>query len=288
MRMHRVWAFVLVCGALALPLSRTARAAEPTDTCDHTITSLPVVTSGPGTWCVTADLSSSLAATSLITVGYPGSVLDCLDHLIDGSGAGNASTSRGIVVSEVDDIVIRNCHVRGFSSGISVEGSRIVVEDNLVEHPLYSGIEVIGNAYTIRRNRVAAVGGHATFHTALGINASGSGQIVDNDVAGVDATAGGAGTNNGIAVTGLGGVAIVGNRVRGIGAGDTGSYGITAFGDSTQRVSIRGNDIVGEGGIGSQGMSCTGSNQRARNNTISGFTTGIQACGNSAGNVVRP
>jgi hypothetical protein len=284
MRM-RFWAVLLVGAAMALP--RSAHASQPTDTCDHTISALPATVNAAGTWCVTVDLATSITTGNAISIVANNAIVDCLDHVIDGSGGGAAATSNGIIANEAVNATVRNCHVRGFFVGMSLEGTGQTAEDNLVEHVLYGGIAVSGDMATIRRNRVAEVGGASTTHTAYGINLFGSGAITDNDIAGVDQTAGGPGNNTGLEVTGSSGVAVTGNRIRGIGVGDSGSYGITTSGTALQRVSIDGNEIVGEGGAG-YGISCGAVAARARNNTISGFAGGIQTCGNSAGNVVHP
>jgi hypothetical protein len=64
------------------------------------------------------------------------------------------------------------------------------------------------------------------------------------------------------------------------------AYGISS--ESSDRIVIRNNDLVGDASGGSQGLSCDSGQIRAKDNVINGFATGISGCSNNGGNVIKP
>ena len=54
------------------------------------------------------------------------------------------------------------------------------------------------------------------------------------------------------------------------------------------RISLRGNDIVGDGTAGSYGLKCFGAQPVTRDNAVSRFETGSASCGDAGGNVYNP
>jgi hypothetical protein len=103
--------------------------------------------------------------------------------------------------------------------------------------------------------------------------------VLDNVVSGVlpSADGNGDGTARGIYTANNPNGRINGNGVRGVVRIGTGvAYGIVNV--THGRISLRGNDVSGNGSAGSIGLSCISSNARAKDNIVNGFATPILTC----------
>jgi len=275
---------LLVALAFLGTVPAPARAAESYDSCTGFITSLPKTISQAGVWCMNADLATADPNARAITVTANNVVIDCNDHKLDGMGAGAATAALGINATNRANVTVRHCNVLGFQQGIRLAGigGGHVVENNRVDSSTYAGIVVHGDGSVARRNQVINIGGSTGMPTPFGVVAQGVVDLIDNSVTGVTAT--GASTSAyGIYATGGNGASITGNRVRDVlPTGTKAAYGI--FIDGAPRMVLRGNEVLGDQGAGSIGLRCGAIGDRARNNTVTGFATALQGCGDGGGN----
>jgi hypothetical protein len=272
---------LLACVAVA-PVP--ARAAESYDGCTGLITTLPKTIGTPGTWCLTADLSSAASSGSPILVSASNVTIDCNGHKLDGSAAGLGTTAIGISASTRYNVTVRNCTLLGFQQAVRLSGAGggHLVEDNRVDGNTFIGINVQGAGSSVRNNQVTNTGNSSTLAPAYGIYAVTGVDVIDNTVSGVTARPGGAGVAAGLYVQSGAGASVLGNRVRDVvGDGAQRSFGV--YVNATDRLIVRQNDLVGAG-AGSTGIRCAATANRVRGNTISGFTTGLQACGDGGSN----
>lgn len=270
---------------LALAFAPAARAGQDYDNCDNVVASLPATLNAPGTWCIQANLATAQASGNSIAVQVDNVTLDCNDFLLDGSGAGDASTNVAIYAQDRRNVTVRNCRFKGFYRGVLIQGAiggGHLVENNRFDGSLYRGIDLEGDASIIRRNRVYNTGGAVD---PSGIAFASAVDVRDNVVDGVSAKTGGGGNAFGISGLSTASGSVSGNRIRGLDADGSGlPLGITNLG--TTRMVMRRNDLVGDGtGVG---LLCTSATTRVRDNTISAFATGIDTCASGAGNVVKP
>jgi parallel beta-helix repeat protein len=286
--------------ALLNPTS--AHAAQSYDNCTGFITSLPATITTQGTWCLNADLTTAITSGSAITVAANNVTIDCNDFKLGGLAAGPGTRAYGIYANTRDNVTIRRCNVRGFYEGAFLDyGSGQVVEDNRFDSNTYIGINVYSERSIIRRNLVVATGGSTAYQNPYGIYTYGSVDVLDNTVNGVTtpATAGVSNTvANGIYTSHNSNGSISGNRVRGVAPAGTGaSYGI--YNESSGRIIIRNNEVVGDGIAHSVGLACASTNSQVQSqalgNVIIGFASGVGldtgqlACGGTGGgNVIVP
>jgi len=136
----------------------------------------------------------------------------------------------------------------------------------------------------------------------MGINATGSVDILDNTVSGVSVPAGSNGNVFGISTFSNNAGLVARNRVRNLHRDGSGiAWGIAnqettqnTFG-TTDHVDMRDNDLVGDGSTGpvggfegSIGLASSSHESSARGNIIHGFQTAILNCIDSGGNDVGP
>lgn len=266
--------------------ARMAPNAESTGSCSNFVTSVPVVISTPGTWCLTQDLTSTSINTA-IYINVDNVTLDCNGHRVE--RAGSNIDAYGLTSFNVTDVTIRNCHVVGFRVGIAMQQAsqppslRHLVEDNRVEDSVEAGIIVSGPGSVIRRNKVLETVSRNGAIAVSGIVAGNDVDIVDNLVSGVEGLDA---PVTGISFSGTGSVR--GNRVRDIRrSGGTGALIGIRISGSTSRATVRGNTLMDNGQAGSVGVSCTASTVRVKNNSIKGFATPLSTCPND-GNVIKP
>jgi hypothetical protein len=269
----------------ALLSAPAARAAQSYNNCAGTIAGVPTTIVASGTWCLDADIATSMTSSAAITVNADNVVIDCNDFLLDGSGGGANSTAVAIQSGGHSNITIRNCRIKGFYRGAWFQGpgsAGHVVENNLFDGNLYAAVELEGDGSTIRRNRIFSTGGAVD---VAGIRITSAVDVRDNTIYGVTAKVGGNGNAFGIVGTGSASGSITGNRIRGLAKDGGGSpFGIVNLGST--RMIVRRNDLVGDGtGIG---LLCSSATTRVRDNTLSAWATAIDTCASGAGNVVRP
>jgi parallel beta-helix repeat protein len=283
-------AFMLLLLAL-LSAPTGVRAAESYDNCKGFITSVPVVITTQGTWCLKTDLSTAINTGVAITIATNNVTLDCNDFKLGGLAAGIGTQTIGIYAQNSLNTTVRHCNVRGFIRGLYFQGSSSggnVVENNRFDSNTYIGIIVEGNGTVVRRNRVFNTGGSTLASSAYGVITNYDVDVVDNTVSGVAATVGFNGGAVGINAIANSSGRIIGNGVRGLHK-DGGGLAEGIYNTSSDRVTLRDNDVVGDASASSvAGLTCTSSNGRAKGNSISGFVTGLVGCNDSGGNAVIP
>jgi hypothetical protein len=275
-----------------------AHAAKSYDNCTGFITAVPAVISTPGTWCLKQDVSTTNTLGYAIDIQADNVVLDCNDFLVDGLAGGSASNEQGIHALNRKHATVRHCNVRGFFYGVNLDvgGSHYVVEDNHFTEQMEGGIRVAGSASVVRRNLVSDVGGTTVqaANSAFGIlvDASNS-DIVDNKVIGVMSANNASGEAYGLLVGSdafgtAANVVIERNEFKGlVASGPNNVIGI-AVGNGSPRMTIRNNDIEnGTPGTGF-GIVCSANPTRVQNNTIYGFATAIESCGDAGENDTAP
>lgn len=272
-------ALVLPALAAGLGLATPASAAPSYDACSHTITSLPVVITTQGNWCLKSDVATSISSGVAISIQANNVVLDCNGFKVGGLAAGLGTMAEGIVTMKLNT-VIRDCHVRGFRIGVGVVGSAGTVEDNRIEGNTTVGIQA-GSGTIIRRNRVLDTGG-APGETGYGIIVSGSGEVAENHIDGTLAGEGSSNIGRGIYATSADGLVIRDNIVEGI-------HGITPWPIivySGTRVAVTGNVVFAVAtGYQFHGIDCpNGGVMILRDNTVFGPTAEDSECTDSGGN----
>lgn len=279
-------AALVLIGLTAAP--SISHAAQSYDNCTGFIDSLPATISTQGTWCLRADLTTATLSGNAITVATNNVTIDCNDFKLGGLAAGPSTQTIGIYADARENITIRRCNVRGFLRGTYLfNGVNHLVEDNRFDGNTYNGIFVKADRSVIRRNLVIATGASTISLPAYGIISSGSVDVLDNIINGVTAS----GSSNdaaGIFTLSNPDGRITGNSVRGLVKASFGiAYGIYNF--NSGRITLRNNDVVGDGLAGSFGLYCANARGRARDNGISAFATGIQGCTSvSSGNDIDP
>lgn len=287
---HKLLVMLLLsCMCMAVLAPGSARAAEGYDSCTGFIDALPATITTPGTWCLRKDLATSISVGDAIRINFTNNVtIDCNGFKVGGLGAGLGTWAIGIAAQESSNVTVRHCNVRGFFIGLYLQGSAgrgHVVEDNRLDNNTTIGIFLEGDNSIVRRNLVMNTGPSApgNGNTPSGIATIGTVDIIGNTVSGVVAWAGSDAWVSGISSYASMGGSMIGNRVRGLLSDGTGSYwGMSANGENT-RVTLRDNDIGGNGK--GYGISC-GHDQnthRAAGNVINGFEYPLQ-CGDAGGN----
>jgi parallel beta-helix repeat protein len=264
--------------------------AETYHTCTGFITSIPTVISTQGTWCMKQDLATAISSGSAITIATNNVTIDCNNFKLGGLAAGLGTLAWGISATDRLNATVRNCNIRGFEYGIVFQGSGSgghAIEDNRFDGSTDTGIYVTGDGSVVRRNRIFDTGGSTVFPDTWGIYTSNSVDILDNTISGVAATVGSNGTAIGIQTNSDTDSSVSGNRIRGLlHAGSGGAVGIENLGDV--RISMRNNDLVGDGDLSSYGLLCDSTVSSAQGNVISAFQTAVFACSNDGGNVTHP
>ncbi len=281
-----IWV-LLAAAFLALP--GKAAAAESFDSCTNVITTLPATISKSGTWCLKQDLTTSALGGTAIMINANDVTLDCNGYKIDGANAGVDTKMFGIRGGDRLNVTVRHCMVRGFYVGMYLYGANgggHLVEDNRFDVNRYIGMQVEGDGSIARRNIVTDTGG-STALNSFGIYGRYTMDLLDNTVSTVFIRAGLYGATYGIYATDNLGGSVSGNRVRQVLKAGTGSPRAlqTTY---SGRITVQGNDLIGNGSAARVGLGCHGTNSRARNNVISGFTTAMSNCGDAGGNDVSP
>ena len=274
-----------------LAFAGRAQAAQSYDNCSGFITALPAIISSQGTWCFKQDLSMSATSGVAVTINTSNVTVDCNGYKLGGLAAGAGTATYGIYASGRQNITVRRCNVRGFYAGVDVvgsSGSGHVIEDNQFDGNTTFGILVQGTGSIVRHNRVFDTGGGTgSVLDAMGIYVTGSVDVTDNLVFGVTPKPAGNGNAFGIYTSGLTGSGILRNGVRAT-VGDGSGHGYGIYNPDSDRLSIRDNDLVGNGDAGSIGLYCANDHGRAVDNNVSHYATGISFCANVSGNNTIP
>ncbi|HEY0662361.1 MAG TPA: NosD domain-containing protein [Lysobacter sp.] len=273
--------------AVLLGLSCAARAE--TRNCTE-INALPAIISSQGVYCLKQDLTTAISSGFAVRINANNVTLDCNGHKIGGLAAGAGTQARGIYgagsfPNYLSNVVVRNCGVRGFATGIELYGSGHVVEDNRLDANTTFGIKVTADDSVIRRNRVNDTGGNTLADAPIGINAISEVDVLDNTVSRVFASAGSNDSADGIYTQTDRYSVVRGNRVRGVAADGSGApHGIFAF--SAGRLILDGNHLVNASGNGSA-ITCNQTDDAiVLNNVLNGFTFTMPGCLDGGGNVV--
>jgi hypothetical protein len=265
-----------------------AEAAESFDNCTGFIISLPTVINSQGTWCLKQDLATAITSGNAITINNNNVTLDCNNFKLGGLAAGLGTTTVGVRAIDRVNATVRHCSIRGFFDGIYFSGTASgghVIEDNRFDGNTYSGIYVVGDGSVLRRNRVLDTGGSTVASDTTAIWTVDSVDVIDNTVS--NAVAGGVSNAFGIYTSNNVSGRVIGNGVRGVVRTAPGvAFGI--LNASSDRITLRDNDLVGDGSAGSTGITCQSANGRAKDNVINGFVNGIDTCSNDGGNVIAP
>jgi hypothetical protein len=266
----------LAAGLLAAPV--LAHAAESYDNCAGFIDSVPATLATQGVWCLRHDLSTAITTGNAIVIATNNVTIDCNDFKLGGLGAGTSSTAIGIYATGRSNATVRHCNVRGFNTGVYLNGSGHLVEDNRLDNNLGTGIMTVGDNHQVRRNRIYDTGGRQGGAYAYGINADGD--IIDNTVSGVFAAAVNSSVQ-GIFTTRDG--LVRGNHVNGLAPAGTGNAtGIYAPGAG---VRVDGNHVSAATATPGTGIYGLGSQTFCTNNTVVNFAVAYLQCGNSLDNL---
>ncbi|QSX77780.1 right-handed parallel beta-helix repeat-containing protein [Agrilutibacter solisilvae] len=269
---------MLLLGAGSSLSSPGILAAEGYSNCEGFIDSLPATITAQGVWCLRKDLNTAISAGTAIDIRANNVTIDCNDFKVGGLAGGAGTSAYGVRALSALNATVRNCTMRGFYVGAGLSGSGHVIEDNRFDANTYIGIEIAGDASVARHNLVVDTGGSTTVGGyAVGIKAGGAVDLIDNTVSGVvgHPNSSGIALAYGISTHHLSG-SIAGNRVGGLVPSGTGTvHGINN--QENGRISIRANDVTGNGGAGT-GIFCTFPRGSALGNVISGFSTGLSGC----------
>ena len=278
-------------GAIAiLLLLSPAASADTFETCTGTITALPAVITTQGTWCLANDLATGVTSGDAVTIATNNVTIDCNGYKLGGLSAGTGTLTIGIHATGRANATVRGCSIRGFHQGVLFEGAGggHAVEDNRFDGNTWVAVAVEGDGSLVQRNRIADTGGSTVSGSPVGIRTLYSVDILDNTIRDVFATAVGDGGAYGIVTSDNPDGQIARNRVRRILKYDTGvAFGIRN--DTAGRISLRDNEVIGDGSAGSTGLFCdTGSQAITLDNLISRFDVANTDCNDDGGNVVMP
>jgi hypothetical protein len=154
------------------------------------ITSVPIIISAPGVYCVTQKISSTLASGAAITINANSVLLDLNDFAIGNLGAGAGTTAVGIYSVDHQNIHIRNGVLRGFWMGVGLlNGTQTglstalssghIVEGIVTDTSYLAGIVVEGPYATVKNNKIMnTIGSNAVNSTLPGAQDNASAIIV--------------------------------------------------------------------------------------------------------------
>ena len=279
------WFLIPLFGLAAAPAH-----GETFHTCTTIIASLPTVITAQGVYCLNHDLATAITSGNAIDIQTNNVTVDCNDFKIGGLAAGAGTATYGIYANNRANETVRRCNIRGFYFGIEFTGASSfghLVEDSRFDGNTYMGMLVAGNSSVVRRNRVFDSGKSSTTNSAFGIYTQGAVDVLDNSISGVTARVGGNGYAIGIQSELANSRQIVGNGVRDL-VKDGSGASKAIYTPSSDRVTIRDNDLVGDNDVSSEGIRCQSANGRVMDNTISGFGGAIVICHDSGGNAVIP
>ena len=275
---------------LASLCSPATQAAESYDNCTGFITSLPATITTQGTWCMKQDLSTAIGSGNAITVNTNNVTIDCNGYKLGGLAAGVSTNADGIFSQDRFNITVRHCAIRGFFAGVNLYGSAgggHLVEDNRFDSNTFLGLQVQGSGSVVRRNLVFSTGLTTQAAYAMAILVVDSDDVTDNTVSTV-LTGATSGDSYGIVVgSPAADVRITGNRIHGLTPNGSG-VAIGILNQAPGHSTIRGNDIVGNGSVGSTGVDCASAGSQARDNIIDGFDTDIDTCSIDSSNYIGP
>lgn len=278
---------VLLLPLLALAAAVPGPVRAETQLCTK-IMSLPAVISAQGSYCLGKDLSTSISEGAAIEINANNVTLDCNGYKLGGLAGGPSSTAIGILSTEVQNTVIRNCNLRGFGSAIEVvslaspyPGGHIV-ERNRLDGANQQAITVFGTASVVRENVILDTGSGAV---AIAIRVEGTVDVIGNLVDGVTTTGAEATEAYGIYTLTNTRATIEDNRIRNL-ASPLSAFGIHASLDSDALILRRNHfavdpDLIG----GGTSIVCNGANNIATGNDSTGYPNPMVDCADGGHNV---
>jgi hypothetical protein len=247
---HRTATLAAALLLAVLAVAGSARADE-TAYCDGFVTSLPFTITTQGHWCLDHNLSTGITVGAAITIASNFVVLDLNGFKVGGGSAGLGTTAAGVYATGRQNLVIKNGNIRGFHTGVRIEGSSskaVFIEDLRLDENTSQGIALIGANHVVRRNAISDTGGNTVGQVVRGIGgiaATDNLQVIDNAILHTFDNSTANGDPDAINVVGGGtSVLIVGNRIV-----DATDDGIAAGG------SICKDNIVT--GVGGTAIACT-------------------------------
>jgi hypothetical protein len=288
---------VLLLALAWLGLAWWAPARADTENCTA-ITSVPILITTPGHYCLRQDFTAAFSGTTVIDIIADNTVIDCNGHVLRATDNANFSTA---ILGDGNrrNVTVRNCVVDNFYTGIFVMGVNdplslgIRVQDNTVLHSRATAIGVIGSANRIERNKISQTtaneAGGATGIMVYSAEGVGTGNVIrDNQVTDWKPTPPGAGQAiYGIRIFNLTNTEIVGNTVSGVyantNAGVSGIYGDNAsYGTATDNVVLSGPLLPAPlDGANYSGIVFTGAQAATnlcRGNTVGHFAINYSGC----------
>ena len=299
---------------LALPLLIAAGLAQAETTNCTPIQSLPATITTSGIYCLTSDLLTNIPSGNAIEIAANFVTLDLNGWRMGGGAAGTATTAVGIHALDRRGITIRNGSIKGFLTGISIDGNASTSTSHLIDGiradaNMETGIFLSASNSIVRNSQITNTGGStaATGNNKAGIYVNGGDSIaiMDNDidfVAGGSTNAGGIWCNAQNSVVSNNRIAHVSSASAAVGVEVDGyrsfvrgnqisslegfaTTGIYSSSNANQSV-VSENQIVGSQTTNSFGISF-GQSSVFRDNVIVGFVTGITSQqGVYSGNIV--
>jgi parallel beta-helix repeat protein len=165
--------FACLAAAFAATLLAAPAAAETTNCMN--IVSLPAVLSAQGVYCLKQDLATNMTSGAAITINNNNITIDFNGFKLGGLGGGQGTQASGVYALGRNNITLRNGNIRGFKTGIYLNGSNggpesgHLVENNLVDSSTSTGIFAAGSGVTIRGNRVVNTGPSPGVSAAYGL-----------------------------------------------------------------------------------------------------------------------
>jgi len=278
---------IALLSLLALASPSAVRAAQGYDNCTGFITTLPATISTQGVYCLKQNLGTSLSSGRAISVNVNNVTIDCNGFALSGT-AGVGTTTGGIYASGRSNVTVRHCAISGFYYAVfftGASGSGHVVEDNRFDANTVYGADVEGDGSVIRRNLVNNTGLSSNTAFAKALTGRGSVDIIDNTVAGVSTASGSNGYVFGIEAYNDPDGKVSDNIVRGLSPDGSGTAAAIVS-SASANVTIRGNDLEGNGGYGA---SCdAGSHDITRDNIMVGFGLALSQCVDGGSNYIAP
>lgn len=268
--------------------------AETVATCDGYVDTLPAVISTSGTWCLRRSIATTVTSGTAIQVAAHHVTLDCNGFRIGGLGGGTSTLAVGIRATDMLNLTVRNCVIRGFFGGIvTIGGAGHRIEGNTIESSRYVGLFIGGENDTgtaasdnsvVRDNQVTNTG--AVYTIGVGIAVAGAVDVIGNVVSSVTALSGTSPSVRGITIADNPGTLVERNIVRGLLSSGGISYAIFLNIDSG-RVFFRENDLMGRSTeVLSYGIRCDGGESPAllHGNALLNFTYGTTGCTDGGNN----
>jgi hypothetical protein len=140
-------------------LAQRASDVESKQPCVN-IVALPFTITAPGRYCLSSDQSPDLARTvrrTAITIDASNVILDCKGHAIKNPGDPWRTTAILTRALRLNGLIVRNCQVHEFESGIMVKGNQLQVLNNTFRNSGIHGIVALGHHIRIVGNRHAGI-----------------------------------------------------------------------------------------------------------------------------------